>query len=345
MPPTEPSEVPIDGFDQIPSNFDVDEWLVPSWGNGLIPDSNEPDVVGAFRFICNPSHLAYADPIVYPNEPSKSHLHQFFGNTLTDANSTYESLRKTGESTCNNKLNRSAYWIPAMHDGHGKIVLPDYLSIYYKREPDDAEICTREAGKGCIKLPRGLRYVFGFDMAKPTETTTVHFNCMGQGAKPGNYENLVDLIQECPVNEQIGALVSAPQCWNGVDLDSPNHRDHMAYAQRNRNTGLVSCPSSHPWRIPTFTVAAWYTSDSNLSDWYFDSDRMPGMPEHIPGSTFHSDWFGAWDDNVMDKWTSNCVNLLLNCSGGDLGNGEQLKMFAGFSWTANPRLVNPPTRN
>tara|TARA_R110000765_G_scaffold99256_3_gene186380 strand:- start:765 stop:1124 length:360 start_codon:yes stop_codon:yes gene_type:complete len=119
----------------------------------------------------------------------------------------------------------------------------------------------------------------------------------------------------------------------------------MAYAQRNRNTGLVSCPSSHPWRIPTFTVAAWYTSDSNLSDWYFDSDRMPGMPEHIPGSTFHSDWFGAWDDNVMDKWTSNCVNLLLNCSGGDLGNGEQLKMFAGFSWTANPRLVNPPTRN
>lgn len=343
--PTAPSEIPSDGLDAIPSNFDVSEWLVPSWGNGLIPDSAKPDVVGAFRFICNPSHLAYADPIVYPNDPSKSHLHQFFGNTLTDENSTYQSLRTTGDSSCNNKLNRSAYWIPAMHDGQGKIVLPDRLTIYYKREPDNAEICTREAGKGCIKLPRGLRYVFGFDMANPTAKTYAHFNCQGKGAKSGNYKNLVALIEECPDNEEIGAIVSAPNCWDGVNLDSPNHRDHMAYTARDRNSGQPSCPASHPWLVPTFTVSAWYTSDQNVASWYFDSDRMPGMPERPAGSTFHSDWFGAWDDDVMDKWTSNCVNLLLNCSGGDLGNGEQLKMFAGFSWTANPRLVDPPTRN
>ena len=24
-------------------------------------------------------------------------------------------------------------------------------------------------------------------------------------------------------------------------------------------------------------------------------------------------------------WTNNCINLQLNCSGGDLGNGKQLK--------------------
>jgi hypothetical protein len=39
-------------------------------------------------------------------------------------------------------------------------------------------------------------------------------------------------------------------------------------------------------------------------------------------------------------WTDNCINKLLNCSGGDLGNGKQLKMFSGFTWNANPRLVN-----
>jgi hypothetical protein len=66
-----------------------------------------------------------------------------------------------------------------------------------------------------------------------------------------------------------------------------------------------------------------------------------------PGTSLHADWFGAWDDDVMDTWTNHCINRLLNCSGGDLGNGWQLKNFPGFSWDASPRLVNPPsmTRN
>jgi hypothetical protein len=38
-------------------------------------------------------------------------------------------------------------------------------------------------------------------------------------------------------------------------------------------------------------------------------------------------------------WTDNCINKLLNCSGGDLGNGKQLKMFDGFAWEASPRVV------
>jgi hypothetical protein len=66
------------------------------------------------------------------------------------------------------------------------------------------------------------------------------------------------------------------------------------------------------------------------------------MGNSKPGSTGHADWFGAWDDTVMKMWSDNCVNKLLNCSGGDLGNGLQLKMFSGFSWTANPRVVDPP---
>jgi len=45
----------------------------------------------------------------------------------------------------------------------------------------------------------------------------------------------------------------------------------------------------------------------------------------------------------MKMWTDHCINKLLSCSGGDLGNGKQLKMFAGFSWTAKPHVV--PLKN
>jgi hypothetical protein len=44
----------------------------------------------------------------------------------------------------------------------------------------------------------------------------------------------------------------------------------------------------------------------------------------------------------MGMWMDNCINKLLNCSAGDLGNGKMMKQFAGFSWTANPRLVPVP---
>jgi hypothetical protein len=78
----------------------------------------------------------------------------------------------------------------------------------------------------------------------------------------------------------------------------------------------------------------------DTSKWSFSSDSM--APNEPAGSTFHADWFGAWDNTVMAMWTDNCINKLLNCSAGILGNGKQIKMYSGFSWTANPRLVPIP---
>jgi hypothetical protein len=63
-----------------------------------------------------------------------------------------------------------------------------------------------------------------------------------------------------------------------------------------------------------------------------------------PGSTLHADWFGAWDDAVMAMWTEHCIDKLLSCSGGDLGNGLQLRMDQGYSLKASPRLVPVPAR-
>src|SRR5436190_523213 len=35
--------------------------------------------IGAFRTGCQLTKFAFDDPIVYPNQPGKSHLHTFFG--------------------------------------------------------------------------------------------------------------------------------------------------------------------------------------------------------------------------------------------------------------------------
>ena len=49
-----------------------------------------------------------------------------------------------------------------------------------------------------------------------------------------------------------------PMCWNGKDLDSVNHRSHMAYPSRY-NGG--NCPSTHPVRLPSVFFETFYAVD------------------------------------------------------------------------------------
>jgi hypothetical protein len=346
-PPTTTTNSFYSELSMVPSNFDVNSELVTSWGSGAIPPSASPDVVGAFRFICNAGQLLHDDPIVFPGQPGKSHLHQFYGNTSANAYSTYESLRTSGSSTCMSPLNRSAYWMPAMLDGKGSVIRPDYVAIYYKRRPITDPKCSLTSGDAraegnCIPLPNGLKFIFGFDMLTgKARTGSLYFNCDGPGATQGHYESIPAAIATCPAGAKIGAVVNAPSCWDGKNLDSPNHRDHVAYKEYG-SWGYAKCPSTHPFVIPDFTLQAWWSigASDDLSQWRLSSDEMrPDLPH---GSTFHADWFGAWDNTVMSMWTDNCINKKLNCSGGDLGNGKQIRMFSGFSWTASPRLVPVP---
>jgi hypothetical protein len=309
------------------------------------------DPVGAFRFICGAGQVSYDDPIVYPGQSGASHLHQFYGNTSTDASSTYASLRQNGEGSCGNKLNRSGYWMPALLDGKGHVVEPDYVSIYYKRLPASDPHCNDpsrtdlEAEGICIPLPNGLRFTYGYDMVTGTPPTGHHhFACVIGNNPQASYDNLADLAAAgCPAGAHIEAMISAPECWDGKHLDSANHRDHVAYPGYG-GWGYLRCPSGYPYLIPTFTLAAFYSvaTGDDLKLWHFSSDEMmPGVPA---GTTFHADWFGAWDNSVLAMWTDNCINKHLNCSGGDLGNGLQIKGAdkPSYGWSNPKRLIRAP---
>jgi hypothetical protein len=332
----------------VASNFDTSTELVS------VPLSQPVtnDVVGAFRFVCDAGQLLYDDPIAYPGQPGKSHLHQFFGNTGTNANSTYDSLRTTGQSTCMSPINRSAYWMPAMLNGRGQVVRPDYITIYYKRFPKTAAECKTAGGNGgCLSLPNGLRYIFGYNMVSRTDPlpNSHWFTC--SGANRSN--NIIDTAKYCAVGKHLGAASTALACWDGKNLDSADHRSHMAPEVRISD-GTMRCPEDHPWRIPHFSMVAWYTIDDTLdlsgvwplpagqTTWSLASDNMPGLAPSRPGSTLHADWFGAWDNPLMATWVDNCIDKKLSCNSGDLGNGKAMKMFKGFTWTANPRLVDLP---
>lgn len=350
------------GLANIPSTFDPSSLLIPAWGSGKIAGT-DGDVVGAFRFICNFSQILRDDPIVYPGQPGKSHLHIFFGNTTANGNSTYASLRAAGDSTCEKHslagvaLNRSAYWAPAMLDGHGSVVIPDLAAIYYKRLPISDPRCSLANANGegnCAPLPNGLRYIFGYDMiGGVADLSNTWWNCVGQTAIPWNssdpmqdhYPSLAYAATKCPTavnpdgsHNQILQIIRAPNCWDGINLDSTNHRSHMAY-EVNTGMGYFKCPADHPYMVPQFQLSIAYTVDANLGDWRLSSDAM--HPELPAGSTSHSDWFGAWENGTMAEWMNNCINKRLTCSGGDLGDGKQIDGAYARPRTG-PRLVPVP---
>lgn len=320
------------GMAPIASDFDPLTGLASAWGTGAIPQSASPDFVGAFRFICGAGQILRDDPIMYPCQPGASHLHQFYGNLEANAFSTFDSLRKSGKSTCANgnvAVNRSAYWTPAMLDGKGNVVQPDWEAVYYKRRPLNDPKCSRTSGDpqaegDCVPIPNGIQFIFGWDPAKPDVKTPDYFNCDGPGATGGHYPDIPTAAAFCPVGSQILATLDAPSCWDGKNLDSPDHRSHMAFPGYG-SWGYLKCPDTHPYVIPTFHLAIAYSiaAGDDLTKWSLASDTMapPGSPA---GFTLHGDYKEAWDESAKEMWTKGCVDGLLNCSGGDLGNGKQI---------------------
>jgi hypothetical protein len=364
------------GAPDIPTtDHDVNNDLTPSWGNGAIPKSNAPDVVGAFRFVCRHTNLATDDPTVYPGKPGASHLHDQTGVNGWNAFSNYGNLRTSGGgSGCNDvaaydqnpsqstwSANRTPYWQPALLDGKGNVIVADYTSFYYKRRPASDPIVSdptnpQYQGKA-VPLPNGIKFIFGADVNNGT-VTNFRYQCTN-GPAGVAYEESVSFAEavSCARSHSDGTLEviqSAPDCWDGVNLDSADHRSHVAYATYG-DWGYAKCDAQHPYVIPTFTYAAFYTIlASDDGDIHFSSDEMDNTKPR--GWSFHVDYGpAAWDPTVLKMWTDNCINKLLSCSGGDLGNGLQLKGAAvpyyptgtgGYatSWRNPHRLVPiPPT--
>jgi hypothetical protein len=326
----------------IASNFNTKPLDVPGYG---IPKSMAPDVVGAFRFICSPGQLNYDDPILYPGAKGGSpHLHLWYGNTGGNYASTYVSLRGAGDSTCSNQLNRSAYWIPALMNAAGEVIVPDYMSIYYKRRADGDAECLRMAAKGCTGIPTGLRVVSGYDMkrmgqAQP-ENMSFHFRCISPGKPSDHRGTLAEAVTDCGGAGQIMAAINFGSCWNG-QLDSADHRSHLTHTGYG-DWGYEKCPATHPYVIPELTQGIAFTIVQGDGAIAFSSDLMPGMVM-TGGSTFHADYMEGWDPPTRDTWTRECVGKMRDCSDGELGDGTMLKRGV-LPVLASPRVMAAPLR-
>ena len=286
---------------------------------GVPAPTDKPRSAHGNRFGCAVSHFSYDDPIVFPDQPGRAHLHQFTGSPSADAFSTPESLDTTERSTCQSGINnRSAYWSPAMFNESGEAMLPEFNFFYYK---------TFLMGQTPKVLDEGVvnRIPNGFQMLARSDTKNA-------GTGPfGVFEK-----RDWPRagEHKTGLSISFPSCV-AVDADGEpvlDFRDmpgdlaeqvnsHVAYpgGVRSEMIEANNCPQSHPYRIPTLQLKMYYDVPID-SGWYLASDdvertRLPESdPDHLPsGHSLHADYFAMWDADTMDALVE-CVRIGESCN-------------------------------
>ena len=263
--------------------------------------------IGDFRETCDFSHMSYDDPIVAPGSIG-GHLHTFLGNTGTNANSTATSLATTGNSTCaGGTLNRTAYWVPSLIDTtDGTPQKPIGSMIYYKQGYNYI------ASAAIQPFPAGLRIVAGSSASSGPQDNT-GFTCY---KTDGTFATVKSIPTDCPAGATLGISVAFPQCWDGVNLDSPDHKSHMAYPGNG-------CPASHPVALTGITINVNYKVGANgTSKWRLSSDNYD---HSLPGGySTHADWFGGWDRDTLNTWTTRCINATMDCHAFLIGDGRIL---------------------
>jgi hypothetical protein len=253
--------------------------------------------------------MNHDDPLVYPGQPGAAHLHTFFGNKGTNAFSTVASLR-SGNSTCRGGIaNRSAYWIPSLLH-NGQAMVPTSAIFYYK-----AGYGIPNASPNVQLIPAGLRMIAG-----DASTTDLQWDGHAYWGCENNYIGHHPQIMDCEVGDSIQLVVDFPQCWDGENLDSPNHKSHMAYPSEG------ACPSSHPIILPEISInVRWErTAGMNVNALRLSSDCIAELPG---GYSAHGDWMEAWEPEIRDTFVTHCINNSLDCQAHLLGDGREIYDF------------------
>ncbi|MDQ4134536.1 MAG: DUF1996 domain-containing protein [Actinomycetota bacterium] len=256
-------------------------------------DFREGDV--SFKVTCNYLKSAPFDPIVAPDQPGASHLHDFFGNKdIAAGTDSYAELQAAGagRTTCNDTLDLSGYWAPSLYEaGSGVQHKAQRMTGYYRRQQKDAAIQP---------YPDGLAVITGWkqgDGAGPNPA--VKWQCTGlpAGSTPP--------ARSCPSGSYIQVSVSFPDCWDGTRRDSANHRDHMAFSVPD-SSGAFVCPPTHPAAVPELTI---YLNYNTLTS---GNVRLSSGPWY----TLHADFLNGWDRARLSERIDTCLVQLQKCASG-----------------------------
>jgi hypothetical protein len=259
----------------------------PVWADGTpaVPTRHVGPQGGTGQFVatCAYTHSGLVDPIVYPRTVGRSHRHDFYGATGIGPDSTAATLRG-GDSSCDKPGDSAAYWQPTLYDGDATVV-PTEIQAYYRAAPGVDPTTVRP-------FPAGLALITGDAYATaPQVGEAAGWTC-------GSRSTLSADPPECPATAPLHMVLTFPDCWDGVHLDSPDHRSHATYSRRGR------CPTDHPVVLPQLTVSVKFPISGPGHDLRLASGNVHSA---------HGDFLNSWDPAALRREVDDCIGRQQVC--------------------------------
>ncbi|KAL2363450.1 hypothetical protein RJZ56_003620 [Blastomyces dermatitidis] len=265
--------------------------------------------------------VARLDPLVNPGAIS-SHAHVIHGASNFGMSVTVDSLLASDCTSCAVKEDKSIYWTPATYFKYpnGDTELVDQVGgmlVYYLLRGDNVKA-----------FPKGFRMLAGdpyqrnftWPVPDPPKSSwsgaqssqfalsqkAIGFNCLnyaGGKNEPTLFRHTLPdksyIDAHCPDGVRMEMMF--PSCWNGKDLDSPDHKSHMAYPSLVED-GV--CPQGFETRLVSLLYETiWNTAKYRGVEGEFVLSN--GDPQ---GSGYHADFMEAWEPGSLEKAVKTCRN-------------------------------------
>ncbi|MFF4394096.1 DUF1996 domain-containing protein [Streptomyces sp. NPDC001480] len=250
------------------------------------------------------------------------HFHDYIGNQSNNAFASDDDLANA-DTSCVDQGDRSTYYWPVLRlqngtrerdanapgggtEGNaGQIVTAKDVTLTFEGSP---------RGK-VTAMPRLLRIITGDAKAfvNGPANANASWSCTG-------YEDrqLKDKYPLCPSGSDVVRTFRFQSCWDGRNIDSANHRTHVAFADAEGK-----CPGGFQ-AIPqlvqriVYDVTAPSLQDGGRTHPLFAVDSFPEQ-QHKP-VTDHGDFINVFDEGLMREMVD-CINSGRTCGAGGKPGG------------------------
>ncbi|WAX80406.1 DUF1996 domain-containing protein [Streptomyces sp. KMM 9044] len=285
--------------------------------NGLAANGDTGST-GSFTTACgvNENDLFNSDNIIVAPgvDNGAHHTHDYVGNQGNTAFASDDDLANAA-TTCENQADKSTYYWPVLRlqDGTQEFDAGDLgggaegnVGKILKASQAEIKFVGNKQGD-VVAMPRFIRIITGDAKAftNGLANANTSFSCTGFEDR-----QVTDKYVLCPEGSQVVRTSNFQSCWDGQNIDSANHRDHVAFVQQDG-----SCPNGFQ-AIPQLQIRLVYDvpaptiENGQVQNPY----AVDGFPEQLHKPiTDHNDFINIMDENLMNEVVT-CINQGEDCT-------------------------------
>ncbi len=284
--------------------------------NGLAANGDTGST-GSFTTECgvNENNLFNSDNIIVAPgvDNGAHHTHDYVGNQSNTAFASDDDLNNA-QTTCQNQGDKSTYYWPVLRlqDGTQEFDANDLgggaegnVGRILKAQQAEMKFVGNRT-TDVVAMPKFIRIITGDAKAftNGLANANTSFSCTGFEDR-----QVTDKYVICPEGSQVVRTSNFQSCWDGQNIDSANHRDHVAFVQPDG-----SCPQGFQ-AIPQLQVRLVYDvpaptiENGQIKNPY----AVDGFPEQLHKPiTDHNDFINVMDEDLMNQVVQ-CINSGQDC--------------------------------